>query len=333
MFIRSTLCLVCCLSAYVACSPSKETDSPAGDSGNSDTGIETIDKADGAADDSGGHVASDSGVDASDDASAERSATIGAAGGKLESSDGAFALTVPVDVIKKDGTVKAKPGAADGATPLASSVIDVTLIDENGNTVSQLDNDVEICLRPTPGADTSTSCLGYLNDKNTWVCEDECLSGNDKGQLCGSTNHFTNFALLLTGGSGSSDKCRDDLVYFTGGKVVSTDKLATATIPDGAFDKTTRVTVRTESTKDPIVGSGVYNFTPSTTFKKPVTLCITPNVGAATKEGCLGYFDDNTKKWTCEDKCLKSSGGQLCGNTTHFTPFAILLSGGGTACP
>lgn len=331
MSIRSALSLVCCLSAFVACNPATESESPVADSGSADTEAGKSDEADSAVSDSGG---GDAVADSGADASVERSATIGAAGGTLESSDDTFALTVPADVFKKDGTVKAKPGVSDGATPLASSVVEVTLVDDGGNPVSQLDGDVQICLRPNPGADTGTSCLGYLNEKTkTWVCEDECLSANDKGQLCGSTNHFTNFALLLTGGSGSSDKCRDDLVYITGGKVVSVDNLATATIPDGALDKTTRVTVRNELTKDPVVGSGVYNFTPSTTFKKPVTLCITPNVGASTKEGCLGYLDEKTTKWVCEDKCLKSAGGQLCGNTTHFTPFAILLSGGGMGCP
>jgi len=41
-----------------------------------------------------------------------------------------------------------------------------------------------------------------------WVCQDPCLSENDDGLLCGKTDHFTNFALLLQGnGRGGSSAC------------------------------------------------------------------------------------------------------------------------------
>ncbi len=59
--------------------------------------------------------------------------------------------------------------------------------------------------------------------------------------------------------------------------------------------------------------------------------------GASPDPGtCLGFFDEATSTWKCQDECLKkNTKGQLCGNTDHLTTFAILLTGGGdrTQCP
>ena len=46
------------------------------------------------------------------------------------------------------------------------------------------------------------------------------------------------------------------------------------------------------------------------------------------KRACLGY-QDVKGRWICEDQCIKSSNGTSCGVTSHFTNFAILLSGAG----
>ena len=83
---------------------------------------------------------------------------------------------------------------------------------------------MEICLKEAqPSAEVSAlvdgvrkwtnfeqnQCLGFLNRQNKWVCEDPCLT-NKNGQLCGTTDHFTNFALLLTGANArnkNNDPC------------------------------------------------------------------------------------------------------------------------------
>merc|ERR1712137_1106909 len=53
-------------------------------------------------------------------------------------------------------------------------------------------------------------CLGYLDETLNppeWTCEDPCVEERD-GFLCGVTNHFTNFALLLEGEvNGKSGGC------------------------------------------------------------------------------------------------------------------------------
>lgn len=70
---------------------------------------------------------------------------------------------------------------------------------------------MSICLLPTNQQDSDSVCLGYLDESerpSRWKCEDECLSGKD-GYLCGSTSHFTNFALLL-GGQGGGDPCNSN---------------------------------------------------------------------------------------------------------------------------
>jgi hypothetical protein len=50
--------------------------------------------------------------------------------------------------------------------------------------------------------------LGFYNNENEWKCVDECLEVSE-GQLCGETDHFTSFAILL-GGNGNNDKCNSD---------------------------------------------------------------------------------------------------------------------------
>ena len=46
-------------------------------------------------------------------------------------------------------------------------------------------------------------------DENTeeWKCEDSCLKQNNQGQYCGSTAHFTSFAILL---QGKKNNCNSD---------------------------------------------------------------------------------------------------------------------------
>jgi hypothetical protein len=45
----------------------------------------------------------------------------------------------------------------------------------------------------------------------------------------------------------------------------------------------------------------------------------------------LSYLDEksNPPKWKCVDECLQEKDGYFCGETDHFTSFAILLGGSG----
>ena len=56
-------------------------------------------------------------------------------------------------------------------------------------------------------------------------------------------------------------------------------------------------------------------------------------MGWTEQDQCLGFLNDQGE-WECEDPCLESKGDQLCGQTTHFTNFALLLGGaaGATGC-
>lgn len=87
----------------------------------------------------------------------------------------------------------------------SDAIISVTLYDERGVEIP-LVGEVELCFTSTSNED---QCLGFLNDKGEWECEDPCLESKD-GQLCGRTGHFTNFALLLGGGGGG---CNSDIDY------------------------------------------------------------------------------------------------------------------------
>ena len=51
--------------------------------------------------------------------------------------------------------------------------------------------------------DSDGACLSFLNENNEWECEDECLekdvNENGDSTLCGFTEHFTTFSILLNG--------------------------------------------------------------------------------------------------------------------------------------
>jgi hypothetical protein len=63
-------------------------------------------------------------------------------------------------------------------------------------------------------------------------------------------------------------------------------------------------------------------------FDGEAKLCF--QVNQSRSDSCLGYLDESVSppKWKCEDECLDSHQGKVCGKTSHFTSFAILLQGG-----
>jgi hypothetical protein len=66
----------------------------------------------------------------------------------------------------------------------------------------------------TKSGDTKDKCLAYFESKEEkWICQDKCLKKNSNNQLCGKTDHFTSFAILL--GAGIRE-CGDDYAYVTG---------------------------------------------------------------------------------------------------------------------
>ena len=105
---------------------------------------------------------------------------------------------------------------------LVSTVLNITLLDSQGNAITQLDSPLIICLAlPNTTKKGVKVCLSFYDErKDKWTCEDECLTtvatkgtnASDAGAktesfLCGQTSHLTNFALLLTGGEGA-DPCQ-----------------------------------------------------------------------------------------------------------------------------
>ena len=81
---------------------------------------------------------------------------------------------------------------------LGSLAIDVTLT----NGTSQLSSAAQLCFSTKEATSYHSACLGYIDSSGRWQCEDKCLSMSNSTQICGSTSHFTNFAVLLSGGGG-----------------------------------------------------------------------------------------------------------------------------------
>ena len=69
---------------------------------------------------------------------------------------------------------------------------------------------------------------------------------------------------------------------------------------------------------------------PVTRFAEPVKICLTVPPQTEEEKSCLAFLNDDFE-WECEDPCVSretnDSGETLfCGNTDHFTNFAILLN-------
>jgi len=88
-----------------------------------------------------------------------------------------------------------------------SIIVDINVA--NGNN-QNLGGNVEICFKSKEEEGSEDLCLGFLDETTNppeWKCEDKCLEENNDNLLCGETEHFTNFALLLNGGASGSSGC------------------------------------------------------------------------------------------------------------------------------
>lgn len=81
------------------------------------------------------------------------------------------------------------------------------------------------------------------------------------------------------------------------------------------------------------IGSPVFDITLVDEFERDIPfsgdieLCL-PSLSEDidVKTTCLGYFDEETSSWDCEDYCLEErNSNQFCGKTSHLTLFALLL--------
>jgi len=117
----------------------------------------------------------------------------------------------------------------------------------------------------------------------------------------------------------------------TGGVAQSSDGAAFVSIPPGALARDTPIrVVKVDLPKvDTKRVSAVYDFGPSTRFGVEAEICLSLTTPIGNDKACLGYLDESKSPpaWVCEDECLTNKDGQMCGKTTHFTNFAILLGG------
>ena len=115
------------------------------------------------------------------------------------------------NIDNSDLMLTAGPGITSGefgSNVIDSSLISIVLTDDFGSEV-QPSNEVELCfLKSKDINDVDDACLGFLNEDLTvprWECVDRSI--REKGDfLCGTTDHFTNFAILFTGGGNDDDE-------------------------------------------------------------------------------------------------------------------------------
>lgn len=113
-------------------------------------------------------------------------------------ADGAVVVvSAPEDDISTDGVV------------IGSVIVDITVFDESGRSVTEFDDSIEICLEVEEDEDDGEACLGFYDEEEgVWECEDPCLErSSNSRQLCGDTEHLTTFSILLDSSGGGNDPC------------------------------------------------------------------------------------------------------------------------------
>jgi len=134
--------------------------------------------------------------------------------------DGELLVEIPYSTENNSPIVMNQPDSqlieSSDTSAVVSYIVDIHL-EFPGDTMT---GEVEICIRPDDlGVDQDEVCLGFL-DTNVappeWACEAVCLE--KKGDLlCGKTDHFTNFALLLGMASNAAkEDCNPLDIYVMG---------------------------------------------------------------------------------------------------------------------
>jgi len=121
------------------------------------------------------------------------------------------AATLTVDSVDPNLLRRAQP------VVFQSVVFNITLTDTLGGDVQP--ESARICLE-TSGGNVDDQCLGFLDESDPenprWKCQDECLSERDDGTVCGTSSHFTSFAILLSGSVGADGCGNNSSNFFTG---------------------------------------------------------------------------------------------------------------------
>jgi len=99
------------------------------------------------------------------------------------------------------------------------------------------------------------------------------------------------------------------------------------TIPDGFSEDDYTLSITPQ-------GNGGADITLRDTLNNDISslpanleICLTST--SKKEDLCLGYLNEATGRWECEDPCVEQDqNGLFCGTTGHLTNFALLLSGG-----
>jgi len=92
-----------------------------------------------------------------------------------------------------------------GISNVISAVVDISLVGPDGNQLA-LQGTATICLKINGSEANQKQCLAYIDtsvNPPVWKCQDTCLSQVSPSFWCGTTDHFTDFGMLLTGSSSS----------------------------------------------------------------------------------------------------------------------------------
>lgn len=280
----------------------------------------------------------DTGVaDANVDATTNAAMTIGAAGGTLELGELRFA--VPEDAIT-DGTMTLEVSVSD-ETPSIEGVTRVSSVYEFGPEGTTFETDVFVSFDVPDLAEGAIPLVYWTNEEGAF---EEQATWWSEGRVHTLTRHLSRAFVGTTTMPRLSMLCRSQPTVGRG-VCLKSAPLATngeasfvevrgmvATLPEGV---TGTLTVRETPLRPGAMGMPslptVYDVDGNeiSLLDNSVAICLqgTLTDDELNDTACLGYYDEERGMWQCEDECLEQRGGLVCGNTDHFTTFAVLLTG------
>ena len=131
---------------------------------------------------------------------------------EIEDRRGELLLKVTAAQLVLTGTlvIAAEASVPENSEHIVSNVVDITL---DGEDDSQPDGDVELCFRVeqelSTGSLSNFVLASYSQDDSCWEKESDVKITRVRGEtfLCGTTDHFTDFAILLADSEGEAAIC------------------------------------------------------------------------------------------------------------------------------
>jgi len=118
-----------------------------------------------------------------------------------------------------------------------------------------------------------------------------------------------------------------------GGEIIGLIEADPATFGVNTLDVSINSLVATDDTRSAVIDVSLFDYLGTEVQPNgDVKICLKePEAGFSQDSECLGFFNEDKNRWECADRCLDQQNGLVCGTTSHFTRFSVILDPTGSA--